>query len=70
MSCVTCTGYRSLTEYAASPTEVVDGVPLRFLPLERIIASKRAANRLKDRAQLPALEATLAAMCSRDPSKA
>jgi hypothetical protein len=33
---------------------------LRVLPLERIIESKRAANRPKDRAALPALEAALA----------
>ena len=29
---------------------------LRVLPLARIIASKRAANRTKDKAVLPALE--------------
>jgi len=49
------------SEYAESCTEMVDAVPLKPLPLERVIVSKRAANRLKDRAQLPALEATLAA---------
>ena len=39
----------------------IDGVPLRVLPLERVIASKRATNRPKDRAALPSLEATLLA---------
>lgn len=33
----------------------------RVLPLERVIASKKEANRPKDLAQMPALEATLAA---------
>ncbi|MDX2012019.1 MAG: hypothetical protein SFW67_17635 [Myxococcaceae bacterium] len=37
----------------------VDGVPLRLLPLARIIAGKRAANRVKDQAVLPALELAL-----------
>lgn len=48
-------------EYARSIEYTVDGVPLRVLPLSRIIASKRIVNRLKDLAQLPILEATLAA---------
>jgi predicted nucleotidyltransferase len=48
-------------EYEGSKTVELDGVPIRVLPLERVIASKRAAGRLKDQAQLPALEATLAA---------
>jgi hypothetical protein len=34
----------------------IDGVPVRVLPLERIIASKRATGRPRDQAQLPALE--------------
>ena len=37
----------------------LEGVPLRILPLLRVIASKRAANREKDRAVLPILERTL-----------
>jgi predicted nucleotidyltransferase len=41
---------------------VVDGIPLRVLSLERIIESKRAANRLKDLAAIPALEEALAAL--------
>jgi hypothetical protein len=49
------------TEYASAIALVVDGIPVRALPLERIIASKRALNRPKDMAALPALEATLRA---------
>src|SRR5438045_6574303 len=40
------------TEYGSARSEQVDGIVLMFLPLERVIASKRAANRAKDRAQL------------------
>jgi predicted nucleotidyltransferase len=40
----------------------VDGIPLRILKLERIIASKRAAGRSKDLASIPALEEALAAV--------
>jgi hypothetical protein len=48
------------TEYARSREVDIDGVVVRVLPLERVIASKRAADRAKDRAVLPALEAALA----------
>jgi hypothetical protein len=48
-------------EYARARDYEVDGVRLKVLPLERVLASKRAANRPKDRAQIPALEAALAA---------
>lgn len=37
----------------------LEGVPLRILPLGRVIASKRAANRDKDIAVLPVLRRTL-----------
>ncbi len=47
--------YRRAIEYA------VDGIVVKVLPLERIIASKRSANRPKDIAAIPALEATLRA---------
>jgi hypothetical protein len=40
----------------------VQGVSVRVLPLDRIIASKRAATRPKDRAVIPALEEALAAI--------
>ncbi len=43
-------------EYGASQELTLDGVDLRVLPLARIIVSKRAANRPKDQAALPALE--------------
>ena len=49
------------TEYARAVEHVVDGVPVKVLPLERIITSKRATNRPKDVAALAALEATLRA---------
>jgi predicted nucleotidyltransferase len=48
-------------EFAHAPSMEISGVAVRILPLERIIASKRATNRPRDRAQLPALEEALAA---------
>ena len=39
----------------------LDGVQVKVLPHERVIVSKRAAKRPKDSAQIPILEATLAA---------
>ena len=52
-------------EHKGAETYDVDGTRVRVLPLARIIASKRAANRAKDRAVLPALEDTLAARLKR-----
>ena len=52
-------------EYARSKHHDLDGVPVRVLPLERVILSKRTSNRPKDQAQLPILEATLAARARR-----
>ena len=46
-------------ERAAAPTVDVEGVPVPVLPLERIIASKRALGREKDRMVLPMLEEAL-----------
>lgn len=46
-------------EYAHAREIEVDGVRLRVLPLARIIASKRAANRGKDQATLHSLETAL-----------
>ena len=43
----------------------IGAVEVRVLPLARIIASKRAANRPKDRAILPVLEDTLRVLESR-----
>jgi len=48
------------SEYARSKAADLEGIRVRLLPLDRIIVSKRAANRPKDRAALPALEAALA----------
>ena len=47
-------------EYGRSLVLDLDGVSVRVLPLDRIIASKRAAGRPKDLAVIPALEAALA----------
>lgn len=49
-------------EYAGALDAQVDGVDVKVLPLSRILASKRAANRSKDRAVIPALEEALAAI--------
>jgi predicted AAA+ superfamily ATPase len=48
----------------------VDGVKLRVLPLERVIASKRATRRAKDLAQLPAdhQASVLGSTCKAEPS--
>ena len=55
-------GLRSFDEeYAESVTIEVEGVPLRTLPLPRILISKRAAGRPKDLAQIPALEEAILA---------
>lgn len=52
-------------EYGRARVHEVDGLRLVVLPLERILASKLAANRPKDRAQIPALQAALAARGSK-----
>ena len=44
-----------------SDPQIGDGEPVKLLSLERILASKRAANRPKDIAQIPVLEAAIAA---------
>jgi len=54
-------------EYERTITHEIEGVTLRTLPLDRIIASKRATSRAKDLAQLPALEATLLARTQKKP---
>jgi predicted nucleotidyltransferase len=55
------------TELARAKIMTVEGVTVRVLPLDRIIASKRVANRPKDRAVLPALEEALAAIEDSEP---
>lgn len=55
-------GLGSYRDEAANTIEMdVDGIRLRVLKLERVIASKRASARPKDLAALPALEEALVA---------
>jgi hypothetical protein len=44
----------------------VSGVRLPLMPLSRVLASKRASGRPKDKAQIPALEEALAVISDRD----
>jgi len=56
----TPTGLRAFkTEWKECFIGELDNVSIRVLPLKRVIASKRAANREKDIAILPILERTL-----------
>jgi hypothetical protein len=48
-------------EYKDARTITVEGITVQLLPLSRILASKRAANRPKDQAVIPALEEAVAA---------
>src|SRR2546421_11572721 len=53
-------GLRSFrAEWTECHVAKLENVPVRVLPLERVIASKRAAGREKDLAVLPILERTL-----------
>jgi|SRR6266446_1662968 len=53
-------GLRSFdAEWTASRWGDLEKVPVKVLPLHRVIASKRAANREKDLAVLPILQRTL-----------
>lgn len=62
----TASGLESFAQEFASAREYdLDGVRVRVLPLERVIVNKRAAKRPKDSAQLPMLEAALAARRAR-----
>jgi predicted nucleotidyltransferase len=55
-------GLGTFAQELQNTTEIViDGIPLRVLALERIVASKRATGRTKDIAVIPALEEALAA---------
>ena len=47
-------------ELAGARSMQFEGVPTKVLPLERVLASKRAANRPKDKIVIPALEEALA----------
>jgi hypothetical protein len=48
-------------EYAGRVETSIRGAKVAALPLERILASKRATNRMKDRLVIPALEDALRA---------
>ena len=51
------------SEYrAAIELALVPGLIVKVLPIDRVLASKRAADRPKDRAVIPALEAAIAAI--------
>ena len=55
-----CQGLESFAREYANALEVeIEDFVVKMLPLDRIIASKTAANRPKDRAALPALHASL-----------
>jgi hypothetical protein len=61
---IQCDGLRDFdSEYgAAVDVSLVPGLVLKVLPIDRVLASKRAADRPKDRAVIPALEAAIAAI--------
>jgi len=51
------------SEYAnAVEVTLAPGLAVRVLPIERVLVSKKAANRPKDRAVIPSLEAAIAAI--------
>ena len=63
---LSASGLESFDEEFSNAREyLLEGVSVRVLPLERVIVSKRAAQRAKDSAQLPMLEAALAARRAR-----
>jgi hypothetical protein len=55
-------------EYSIARVYDIDDLRVRVLPLDRVIVSKRAAGRPKDLAQIPLLEAALAARRDGDRS--
>jgi predicted nucleotidyltransferase len=58
-----CSGLGSFeSEYEAAVDVEILGVSVKALPIERVIVSKTAADRPKDRAALPSLRATLVAI--------
>jgi predicted nucleotidyltransferase len=61
-----CHGLKAFdAEYAKAIDIELDGFAIKVLPLERVIASKKAAGRPKDKAALEALRAALAARRSK-----
>jgi hypothetical protein len=61
---IKCDGLRDFdAEYAAAiDIPLAPGLIVKVLPIDRVLASKRAADRPKDRAVIPALEAAIAAI--------
>jgi predicted nucleotidyltransferase len=60
-----CSGLGSFEEeYEKAVDGEIAGVPVKMLPLERVIASKKAAGRPKDKIAIPSLEAALVALRS------
>lgn len=61
---VKCDGLLSFDDEYAGALDIplAPGLVIKTLPIERVLASKRAANRNKDRAVIPALEAAIAAI--------
>src|ERR1044071_7960827 len=61
---IKCDGLRDYdSEYSgAVDVALVPGLVVKVLPIDRVLASKRAADRPKDRAVIPALEAAIAAI--------
>ena len=57
------------SEYAGVRFATIDGVLVPLLPLRRIVESKRAAARPKDRALLHALEDALALLDEGEPGR-
>ena len=53
---------RSMRRARLGRSAVAPDVTLQVLPIERVLVSKRAAGRLKDKAVIPALEAAIAAI--------
>jgi hypothetical protein len=61
---IKCDGLRDFDSEYSGAVEValVPGLVVKVLPIDRVLASKRAADRPKDRAVIPALEAAIAAI--------
>jgi len=59
-----CDGLSDFDEEYAQALDVPlgPGLLVKVLPIERVLASKKAANRRKDQAVIPALEAAIAAL--------
>jgi len=56
-------------EFARARQIDLEGLVVHVLPLDRVLASKRSANRPKDRAQIPALETALAVEASEEEKR-